>query len=158
MNNIVHERITRYLKRVESLYSEVKVWVEPLSTEFIDTTVMEQASGPYSASCLIIKSGVSEIAKLEPLGTWIIGAEGRVDLIGSNDKTTLVYLKQGGSLIESIESEGGREMNRSTTVLFQGIEEDGWYWIEDKRRGRAILITQDLFRDLVSEVSDYEFS
>ena len=157
MSNVVQEHIDAYQERIRALYSEVQRWIEPLSTEVEDVQVLEQASGPYPAPCLIIKSDESEIVRLEPIGTWIIGAEGRVDLIGSNDKTAIVYLKQGGPIMAFRESEGGKEISRSSVPLFQGADQDGWYWIEDKRRGRAKLITRELFRDLVSEVSDYEF-
>lgn len=147
-----------YLERVQILYSDVEQWVKPLSTQIEHVQVSEQASGPYFAPCLIINTpGGREIARLEPVGTWILGAEGRVDLRGGKDKVAIVYLKQDGPTTEFFEEEGGTEISRSSISLFKDIEQDGWYWIEDSRRGRARLITQELFRDLVSEVSDYEF-
>ena len=54
MSNVVQEHIDAYQERIRALYSEVQRWIEPLSTEVEDVQVLEQASGPYPAPCLII--------------------------------------------------------------------------------------------------------
>jgi hypothetical protein len=96
-----------------------------------------------------------QVAQLIPVGAWIIGAEGRVDLVGLLDKEILVYLKKGGPHLkvkESTEPSDAREWSRP---LFQGVDRPGWYWIEEKRLGRARLVTKQLFLDLLAEVSDH---
>jgi hypothetical protein len=41
--------------------------------------------------------------------------------------------------------------------MYKGIDEDGWYWIEDSYRNKAHLINQTIFLELLTLVSDYEF-
>lgn len=157
MNSVVQEHVDLYLERIRVFYSEVQRWIEPLPILIEETQVLEQASGPYPAPRLLIKTSESEIARLEPVGTWIIGAEGRVDLIGNYDREVILYLKRNGTDRSSGQATGGkREKKEISAALFQGVGQDGWYWIEDEQPGRARFITRDLFRTLVTEVSDYE--
>lgn len=158
MSNVVQEHIDIYRERINALYSNAQKWAAPLSTEVQDVQVLEQASGPYPAQCLVMKkTDGSEIARLEPVGTWILGAEGRLDLKGGNGQEVIIYLTDGGPTFNFGESEGDEETGRGAMALFRGVDRPGWYWIEDSRRGRARLVTKELFRDLVSEVSDYAF-
>jgi len=158
MSDVVQEHIDIYRERVNVLYLDVQKWVEPLTTKMQEVEVLERVSGSYAVRSLeIMKSDGSEVIRLEPVGTWIIGAEGRVDLKGYNGKEVIIYLTNDGPALNFSETESDGETSKSTMALFQGVEQDGWYWIEDSRRGRARLMTQELFRDLVSEVSDYAF-
>lgn len=158
MSHAVQEHIDMYQERINALYAEAKNWAEPLSAEEGNVQVTERLSGSYSVPCLILKAPEgSEVARLEPVGTYILGAEGRVDLKGHNGKEAIVYLVNDGPTLSFGNAEAGVEPDRSPVALFQGIDRHGWYWIEDSRRGRARLMTKALFRDLVSEVSDYAF-
>jgi hypothetical protein len=91
-----------------------------------------------------------------PVGAWVIGARGRADLIGKLDKVILVSLEEGGSAKTNTITCGDRK-ETSINKFYKGIEEAGWYWIEDRRRGRAHKIDKEVFYDLLTEVSDYEF-
>ncbi len=151
-------RKQKYIAWLKELHDEVKKWIkkEKLVAQEKDVEINEEIPGRYQAPSLSIqdKSG-KEIAELRPVGAWIIGAEGRVDVIGRLDQIHLVYLEPPGPGISVVVSDDGGKIERNSRILFQGVENPGWYWIEDKPRGKAHLINGELFMDLLSEVSDY---
>lgn len=152
--------LEEYLTEIQQLYLEIRKWFAdtPLLINEEEMEINEEASGAYKAIKLLIQDQEKrEIAELRPVGAWIIGAKGAIDIIGQVDKESLVYMKKGGAEISSSISAGKEILESRSRPLFKGIDRDGWYWIEDKRRGRAHLIDAEIFKDLISEVSDYEF-
>ena len=141
------------------LFSDIENWLKGTDLKASRGTMEldEEVLGRYEAPTVTIQNAqAKKVADLLPVGAQIIGAEGRVDLVGTLDREVLVYLSQGGPRItvkaaNRREAEGGR-----ATPLFRGVEEAGWYWIERSRPARARRLTQELFLDLVSEVSDYD--
>jgi hypothetical protein len=89
-----------WLSEINGLYKEVKEWLGPLILEgtvnIKDGTVdiSEEYLGNYGAPYLEINVG-SEVAKLMPIGTIILAALGRVDLIG-DDGSVNIALEQKG--------------------------------------------------------------
>ncbi len=149
------KRVKEYIKRLEDLYGQVKEWLAGRPFRFIDKNidVTEMVPGVYSAPALEIRSDKDTlIATLEPVGAWIIGALGRVDLKGKYETASLLYLAEGGPHITiTIAGEEGHP-----APFFRGVEHAGWYWIESGRLGRARSLNAELFFDLLSEISDYE--
>ena len=148
----------QYIKWVKELYQEVKKWIkkENLLAQEKDVEINEEIPGRYKAPGLSIKDKDGKrIAELRPVGAWIIGAKGRVDVIGSLDQTHLVYIEPPGPGITTTISTTSEELEKKTTLLFRGVNLAGWYWIEDKRRGKAHLLDAKLFMELLAEVSDY---
>ena len=142
--DVLHE----YLKNIVSLYSMVKEWLseKTLVSKEIQHTIIEEASGSYNTNKMsIIGKDNTQIAEIVPIGAWTIGAKGRVDLIGDYDQQVLIYLTS--ELVNSV----------SSKQLYKGVENSGWYWIEDNRRAKAHLINKELFFELLEEVSDNEF-
>jgi len=76
-------------------------------------------------------------------------------LIGNIDKAIIVHLDIGGPAMTTTMTAGDYKETR-TTSFYKGITKQGWYWIEDRKRGKAIFFTKELFVELLSEVSDYE--
>ena len=96
------ERLKQYLDRVGKLYKDVAFWIKEkgLKTENGNIQIHEEASGQYSAPVLKILDSYNQcIAELRPAGAWIIGAEGRIDLIGRLDRIPIVALDKGGPSI-----------------------------------------------------------
>lgn len=93
------------------------------------------------------------MATLVPKGALVIGAEGRVDLEGKYDAVPFLWLKQED--LKFALTPGGNTARPSR--FFNHIHSEGWYWIEDPRRGKAHLITSELLRELLWQVSDYVF-
>ncbi|MEA1968773.1 MAG: hypothetical protein U9N77_11225 [Thermodesulfobacteriota bacterium] len=156
--------LDEYLKNVSKCYAMIEEWLneKSLLSKLIEYNIHEKASGKYTTKKLIIyKDKNNQIAELLPIGAWIIGANGRIDLIGNFDQQILIYLKKDikmkTSVTTSTNDDEYQEVSKNGHSLYKGFQEAGWYWIEDKRLGKAHALNKNLFFDLLSEVSDYEF-
>lgn len=159
MKSSTKSRQDEYTSRLNALYSEVQKWIENTGLGVLQKTIKlnEEIPGRYEVPTLTISDAQGKkVADLLPVGAWIIGAEGRVDLVGTVDREALVYMAEGGPQITTKEEEGGRTEQTRSIPLFRGVEEAGWYWIERWRPSRARRLTGQLFVDLLSEVSDYD--
>src|SRR5438132_14167677 len=90
--------ISEYTIRVDSLFKNIEEWIKPLRVE-------KRPSGGSLDSLWVLNpnSYSPEYAaefrlfiEFRPVGTNIIGASGRIDVIGSVDRANLVYLEKGG--------------------------------------------------------------
>ncbi|QTA89081.1 hypothetical protein [Desulfonema magnum] len=156
--------LAKYLNNVSKCHTMIEGWLKEKSlfSEQIEYDIHEKASGKYITKKLIIyKDKNNQIAELIPVGAWTIGANGRIDLIGNFDQQILIYLqkdiKMKTSGTTSINDDEDQEVSKNGHSLYKGFEKAGWYWIEDKKLGKAHVLNKDLFFDLLSEVSDYEF-
>jgi len=160
MNKKTAGEVNSFVDSVNSLFTEIESWIAstPLRGIRQEIEILEEASGLYKANRLaIVDEGGKKIADLQPIGTYIIGGNGRIDLNGTIDKVILVNLEAGGPSMTTTITVGGQPEKR-TTPFYKGVDQQGWYWIEDKRRGKANLFTKDLFVELLREVSDYELA
>ncbi len=158
MASETQSRQEEYIARLDELYSRVGTWIEntEMSVSLGTTELNEEAPGRYKAPALtILDSQGKPLAELQPVGAWIIGAEGRVDLVGLLDRNSLIYLTTGGSQITAETQISDGNSKGSSQPLFKGVEQPDWYWIGESRLGRVHPVTQELFLDLLSEVSDY---
>ena len=159
MNPSAEETLRIYRQNVSTLFEQVKTWMEdiPFSTKEESIELNEEKSGRYSISKLVIFDENDHLlAELAPSAAWVIGAKGRMDLVGEFEREILVYLDAAPSkpVFPSKHDNPEKEKFR----LYKGIEQDGWYWIESKHLMRSHIVNQELFLDLLAEVSNYEFS
>lgn len=158
MGSTTKSRQDEYVSRLEALYSDVAKWVKGAGLKFSrgQIEIREEIPGSYSVPTLVIlDADGNKLADLLPVGAWLIGAEGRVDLVGLMDRNSLVYLETGGPSITTRIKAGDGGSEELSRPLFKGVEHPGWYWIADTRLGRARPVTKELFLDLLREVSDY---
>lgn len=156
MNTEIHQEV-EFRQRVEQLYEVVGQWMpgEFISLHREPLTLNEEGIGEYVVDKLILEDQAQgKVATLVPKGALVIGAEGRVDLVGKYDMATLVWLKEN----EPAQIGGSDDTPRRVHRFFNNIDSDGWYWIEDSRRGRAHPITSELLGELLAQVSDYELA
>jgi hypothetical protein len=152
-------RVREYLAAVESLYVDVERWVAGFAVVERRTTTLNEQAGRYDAVSLSIHPRSAEqtaAVELRPIGASIIGARGRVDLIGRLGSRTFVYLPKGGPTFHSSVSSEGKVLESRATPVLRGVDRDGWYWIEDARRGRALPVEETLFLELLIVVSAIE--
>src|SRR5216683_1999689 len=143
-----------YQKRLDQLFKQIREWLKGTGIRLKETQISIDEGFPnsYKAKALDLLDGGRLIAKVTPAGFRIIGAEGRVDLVGTLDTQSMVYLINGGPTVTAAAGSDGIVHKRP---LYSGVKGSGWYWIENARLGRAKRLTRQLFRDLVKEVSDY---
>ena len=161
MNENVAGEVKTFVDSVDRLFAEIESWIAPTNLKGIrqEIEIAEEASGSYKVNKLILENERGKkIVEFLPIGTFIIGGNGRIDLNGTIDKAMIVNLKTGGpSMTTTITTvEGCTEAQ--TTSFYKGIDQQGWYWIEDRRRGKANFFTKNQFVELLKEVSDYELS
>jgi hypothetical protein len=152
--------IERYLTALKGMYSDVRNWIEGASISVQETTleIAEEHRGKYDAPSLrLIDAAGGSIVILQPIGTRIIGASGRVDFIGNTGKESVVLLDEGGpSMIMTIGV--GDDRGARVSPVYKGVTKAGWYWIEDKIRAEAHLLDKKVFWEIIAQVSDYEYS
>ncbi|WP_434109448.1 hypothetical protein [Paraburkholderia caffeinilytica] len=147
-----------YVQRVTTFLEEVSGWCRDhgLTVERDAVTLSEELMTQYDVPSLYIsKDGVS-VAKILPVGSKIIGARGRVDLIGRVTRHAFLFYVGKGSAFSTQTIVGEKTTTSSSTPMLSGVDGDGWYWIEARVR-RAKRVEESLFLDLLTDVSDYEF-
>lgn len=150
--------MTTFLQSIDQLYAQFLDYSlkSALTTQSEPITIAEEAYGEYTANKLILlDQAKNKIAELLPRGASVIGANGRVDLVGKNDQIILVNLESDGPSITSTIGVNGNKQSL-TRYLYRNVEAAGWYWIEDKRRGKAHIVSDDLITELLWRVSGYE--
>lgn len=91
------ERVKSWLEKIGQLYRQVEGYLAPFTAqgqirfERRGRQLNEEFLGNYEAPALLIRIGAKEVA-LEPVGSVVIGAQGRVDLRGMRDERKLVLL------------------------------------------------------------------
>jgi hypothetical protein len=145
-----------YQKRLGQLYKQIREWLKGTGIRLKEAQISINEGFPdsYKTKALDLVDGGQLIVKVTPAGFRIIGAEGRVDFVGTLDTQSVIYLVNGGPAVPAASGSLGMVRKRP---LYSGVKGSGWYWIENARLGRAKRLTRQLFRDLVKEVSDYEF-
>jgi hypothetical protein len=143
---------------VSAFLVRAREWCTEQDLTVLDDAVElnEQGMPKYPAPSLhISKHGVS-LAKIVPLGAAIIGAQGRIDLIGHVARHAFPFHVGKGPGISIRATVDGKTTSEAARPMLSGIDGDDWYWIEAKIR-RAKRVDESLFLDLLTDVSDYEF-
>src|ERR1700754_2670862 len=78
------DKVELYLQRVRAFLAQVREWSTERSLSVVDdvTELNEQGIPRYQAPSLYVSKDNVSLAKIMPIGSAIIGAQGRIDLIG----------------------------------------------------------------------------
>jgi hypothetical protein len=142
--------LSQFYNRVENFLDEYQRDGK-LSFHYTNKEIFEEHIGSYSAKTLEIKLGSDRI-KLEPIGTIVIGAKGRVDLIGANGKIKFVLVDRNSSAPQvkfNIWIDGEEHPPEDNEV--QDIELE-WKIATPPPRIKYIDFEQDNFFDAIMEV------
>lgn len=92
-------RVAAWLQRIEDLYDQAEKYLARFTAqgqirlERRKVLLNEEFLGAYEAPTLLIHIGAKDVL-LEPVGCYVVGAQGRVDLKGDRDVRKLVLLPQ----------------------------------------------------------------
>jgi hypothetical protein len=119
----------RYLKK---LYHQTEIFLEEyirsgeIKRSYRDITLNEENIGSYSAPQMTLKIGYQEII-FTPIGTLLIGAKGRVDVVGPAGRTRFVLVNSessGPTVKVTVRISGKPE----PTALESAPKEIRWAW------------------------------
>jgi hypothetical protein len=94
---VVQERGEWWPRQVHELLAQIQDWIRPLvdngtlQYEVRKVTLNEEALGSYQVESAKIRFG-SKTLSFEPMGTFLFGAFGRLDVTGPFGKVTLLLL------------------------------------------------------------------
>ena len=92
------DRKHHWLDAVNALYEQIYVWLQKsikdqvVEVYYDNMHIGEEYIGDYTTKKMVIRLGPDKI-RLEPVGTLIVGSNGRIDLIGTKAAITLVLLE-----------------------------------------------------------------
>ena len=115
----------------------------------------ENALGTYETARLTFYIGNEKIIA-RPMGTLLIGARGRVDLVGAKGTLRLVLLDKGGPTLRTRIDIGGRTEEESVVSLLTAgnVKERGWYIATPPPKVMTTPLNEDSFRDALMELMD----
>ena len=111
----------------------------------------EEISGTYSTFKYVLTIDKKLKICLVPCGIWIIGARGRIDILGPSGYEKLVYLCKGGP-VAAIEIKSSNYFEKSTHKQFNDIDEAGWYWYDDSTIRKMIKLSKETFEYLIGRI------
>lgn len=154
--------LQHYRDRTQTLLVQCETWCRALGLQVAQDQIHinEERHGRYTMPALKISTAQGKhLASIVPFGESILGAHGRVDLQGEYGKQEkIVYLSAGGPSITTRIQEGENgPMHEHTRLLYRGIEQEGWYWVSPAPIHRGYPLTLEIFKDLLSAVSGYEY-
>jgi hypothetical protein len=127
--NTALRKVRDWRKAVDALFATIRPWCASLSggSYVKETTgwVVEEQSGGYEIPELMVIRGSAGMV-ITPVAAWVLGADGRVDMIGPGDRRILHY-------------------TRAT---------DSWYHVPNDAPYREIPLTEPLFRELAEACLD----
>lgn len=162
MENAEKTALDEYLTRTRLLLADCEQWIAELGLKVAhgEVKINEERHGQYQAPALIMDdSHGKKVAQIVPFGASILGARGRVDVVGEYGKREkIVYLSAGGpTMTTCIRVGDGCEIEESTHKIYRGVDAEGWYWVSPSPIRRAHPLTREVFADLLSAVSGHEF-
>jgi hypothetical protein len=118
--------LSNWLGEVEILFQKIRGWIVRSAPEFrireARIKIDEAFSREYTTKELIIEDGEKSV-EVRPIAAWSAGTEGRVDLIGSEQRHTLIFSRSEG----------------------------GWLWVKEQKEVEFRPLTGDLFMTLVRD-------
>ena len=160
MHKETESRLRVYLKAVQELYALIENWLKDTDLNSLREVMelTEARPGKYQTQTLIIKDpDKNTVARLKPVGAWIIGADGRVDIEGLAPPEVLLFWEKGAPEIKTPPNGKNGSKTLRVSRLFRGADKPGWYWLDNVRLGTAKpLDDKQLFLDIIRTVSVYE--
>jgi hypothetical protein len=146
--------LDKIYKKVESLLHKY-VSAGQIQIGYRQVELNEENIGPYTAKQMVVKIGPKSVV-LEPIGTLLVGAKGRVDIIGPAGKAQLLLVdgKASGSA-SLIHVTVGVDWKLPSAPA-KSKREIEWEWkiVTRPPERRFIKITQQSLFQLIMEVAN----
>jgi len=151
------KKVEKFLGRLEYLYSKIENFSNKykLSYRYEDIELHEEYAGKYICKEMYVLKDGEFLFKLKPIGAYIIGADARVDIIGSLDKKVLVYLEKLYKMEFSISTTTGEKevISTKSNPLYEGFQSAGWYITTEGKR--ILPLTDENICGVLEEISEF---
>jgi len=151
-----------WLERLDELYGKVEEFLADyvksggVKIAYESIRIEEEQVGSYSAREMLIFVGRKTV-RLEPIGTFLIGSKGRVDVVGpgGTGRLTLIgrHITDISQLVRVSVSLDGSLPSLPPRM---SLSERGWVWKMMGRPPKLSIreLTKDSFLDLLAEVAN----
>jgi hypothetical protein len=149
------EQIRRYIDRVNQFYHQISEWLHEYPNVVITKTLLEmneEGLDDYWIDLLLITIDTGKYedeVEIRPGGTTVIMCEGTLEI--DRGREFFAYMLTGGPLL-GIDSKTGL-----LKPAYEGIDADGWYWIDRHDDTYAHRVNKALWLKLLSRLSGYDF-
>jgi hypothetical protein len=145
----------QFLAKVEKLLHQCEQWIvdaDPKAkVSHEETTIEEEEVGSYTAPVLAIERPGYETVRLVPRGRWIIGADGRVDLVSEMERESLIYLPKGKKVSFKDTTDSGKILSQRSAPLVPP-EVEGWHYVQSRNLKFHPVLEKELFYRLLEVV------
>ncbi len=147
-------QLTQWKKQIDNLYNMIKPWIVDIGNTKIclqKKTIHEEMLGTYNVEILVATINQSEI-KFDPVGSVIVGAWGRVDVMNSlYIKRTLLLVPKQTSGIEIKVTIANKDEPSTDNSKSANIDKMAWKVLEETKLELTTL-TKELFYDIIAEM------
>lgn len=148
-----------WIKQLNMLSVKVSGWLAPytkdgsvtLKTDYL--TLEEENIGRYAAPMPVIKIGNS-VVTLEPIGTLLIGARGRVDMKGPKGVARLVIVPKDSTKPRVQVQVGSPNMSATPKPAAPPVDEWVWKIASSPPRITYTELTEESFLDVLMGVAN----
>ena len=145
--NHLHSKMEKYLNKYTEA-DQIQITREKFR-------ISEEYLGNYEAEKLTIQIGIDKVVA-KPIGRMMIGAVGRIDLIGARGMLRIVLLDKGQPAPQTKIEIGRKPEEKTGCHAIQSIKisERDWYIATLPPRITATALSADAFRDALMELLD----
>jgi hypothetical protein len=150
-----------WLRQLDVLYNSVSDYLHPYVEEgeikiaYRDATLTEEDVGAYPVKELTITIGRSQV-QLEPIGTRILGAKGRVDVTGPRGRLQLLLVdkkaKSTNDLIRFTVTIGDGPSQTAPSDASNEPVEFVWKFLMPPPQRQLLALNKDLFLQFLMEI------
>lgn len=116
----IEQRKQRWLRGIEGLYANIDNWLrESIVTNVVDSPkrgeihIVEERTGGYRAPTYLLSIGAVRIT-FEPKATYVVGADGRVDVSSTTGRKANLLIKGNQWLFVDPRTHEHPELSKST--------------------------------------------
>lgn len=144
--------LEKFYKRVQG-YLQKYIDDGQILLDYKTTRIVEEYIGEYEAKSAVLRIGKNQI-RLEPIGTNLIGARGRVDMIGVNGKVKFVLVDKRSISPEIFVRE--RILGEELAPVPAPVEVVAWDWKigTPPPNIQYVELTQESFFNALMEVAN----
>jgi len=141
------KKVEKFLNKLNELYSQIENFANKYSLKYRyeEIQIYEEYAGKYLAKEMYVLKDGEFLFKLKPIGAYIIGADGRVDIIGRLDSKVIIYLEKLYKMEVAISTDN--------IPLYEGYEGPGWYISSEQKK--ILPLNDQNICSILEEISEF---